>query len=197
MKFIKITLVSILTVISACAQNSPSIPTPPKTPNSTNSHTEVTTSSSSRISSSTSVSDSNSQFKFKSKFHASKREGVENILSDALEDIKFIKNRREKVWEIEKNGEVVFECSLSKNRMSIYLDKSEASTRLYRKIKAVAEDLQEYISSHKRHTFQNKRRNSVSSAEARLERAKRELEASIQNLKEVKRESEKMNSNGY
>ncbi len=189
MKIIKITLVTVILTISACAQSTPEVPTPPQTYTSGNSHTEVTTSSS-RISSSTTVSDSKRQFKFKSKFHSSKREGVEHILIDGLEGIKIEKNKREKLWEITKRGEVIFECSMSKNRMSIYLDKTQSTSKFYYKIKAIAEDLQEFISAHKRHTFHNRKRNSVTRAEARLERAKMELEASIKNLRKIKRANE-------
>ncbi|WP_299682131.1 hypothetical protein [uncultured Tenacibaculum sp.] len=197
MKCIKATLVTILISISACAQNTPEIPTPPQAPSSGNSHTEVTTSSSARISSSTSVSDSKKQYKFRSKFHSSKKEGVKNILTDALDNIKVKKNRRELLWEIVENGEVIFECTLSKNRLSIYLDKKATNSSFYRKIKSTGEDLQEFISSHKRHTFQSRRENSIGRAEARLERAKRELEASIKNLKEIKREKEEESDERY
>lgn len=191
MKSFKVTLVTILLGISACAQSIPEAPNPPKPLTSGNSHTQVTTSSSSRVSSSTSVSDSKEQYKFRSKFHKSKKEGVTNIVSDAFDNIKAEKSRREILWEIVQNGEVILECTLSRNRLSIYLNKIEADAKLYRRVKSLGEDLQEYISAHKPHTFKNRNSNTIGRAEARLERAKRELEASIKNLKEVKRKREK------
>ncbi len=185
MKLLRLTIASVLITLTACAQ-SPEVPTPPTTPNS---HTELVTSSS-KGSSSTSVSDSNGSYKFRSKFHSSKREGVENILLDALDGIKLRKKGNKLEWEILQRGDVLFECSLNKNRLSIFVDKELSTGKFNKRIKRLGEDLQEYISSHKRHSFYNRRVNTVARAESRLERAKRELQESIKNLKEVKRANE-------
>ncbi len=187
MKYIKVSLATVLVTISvSCAQITSEIP-PPRTPNSGNSHTEVTTTSS-RISSSTSVSDSNRQYKFKSKFHSSKKEGIEKMLINTLEDVKVEQNRKELLWEIVEDGDIIFECELSKNRLAIFLDKKASSSKFYRKIKSLGEDLQEFISSHKKHTFESRRENSIGRAEARLQRAQRELKASKENLEKLKKE---------
>ncbi|MFY7672520.1 hypothetical protein ACOSP6_15670 [Tenacibaculum sp. MEBiC06402] len=191
MKLIKTTFALLLINLSACAQT-PRVPTPPTPPNTSgSSHTEVVTSSSSRVSSSTSVSDANSSYKFRSKFHHSKRKGIENILKNTLDGIQ-LKNRNNRLeWEILQEGDILFECTLSKNRLSIFVDKELSTGKFNRRIKRLGEDLQEYISAHKRHSFASRNGNSVARAEERLERAKRELERSIKNLEEVKRENER------
>jgi hypothetical protein len=190
MKLIKTMYAFLCISFAACAQNM-NTPIPPDTPKTNgSSHTEVVTSSS-RISSSTSISDANTSYKFRSKFHSSKREGIENILKDALEGISFKKRRNNITWEILQEGELLFECSFSKSRLLIYVDKKEATRSFYRKIKKLGERLQEYISAHRRHRFSSSNRNSISRAEERLERAKKELERSIRNLEEVRRENEK------
>ncbi|CAL2075805.1 hypothetical protein [Tenacibaculum sp. 190524A05c] len=185
MNLLRLTIALVLIALTACAQ-SPRVPTPPQTPN--NSHTEVVTSGS-RVSSSTSVSDSNGSYKFRSKFHSSKRDGVENILSDALDGIKLYRKNNKLEWEILQGGEVLFECSLNKNRLSIFVDKELSTGKFNKRIKNLGEELQAYISSHKRHSF-NRRANTIARAENRLERAKRELQESIKNLEEVKRANE-------
>jgi hypothetical protein len=191
MKLIKTTFAFLFITLTACAQT-PGIPTPPTPPNTNgSSHTEVVTSSSSRISSSTSVSDANSSYKFRAKFHSSKRKGIENILTEALDGIQLRKRNRKLEWEILQGGDVLFECKLNKNRLSIFVDKELSTGKFNRRIKRLGEDLQEYISAHKRHNFASRRGNSVSRAEERLERAKRELENSIKNLEEVKRGNER------
>ena len=194
MKLIKTTFAFLFITLTACAQT-PGIPTPPTPPNTNgSSHTEVVTSSSSsssRISSSTSVSDANSSYKFRAKFHSSKRKGIENILTESLDGIQLRKRNRKLEWEILQGGDVLFECTLNKNRLSIFVDKELSTGKFNRRIKRLGEDLQEYISAHKRHTFASRRGNSVSRAEERLERAKRELENSIKNLEEVKRDNER------
>lgn len=182
MKFIKKTIVLIFAGITVYAQNTP---VPPQTPSSSSSHTQVV-SSSSKVSSSTSISNSNNDYKFKSKFDISKKEAIENILKEELEGIVLKRKRNELLWEVVENEEVIFECSLTKNRLSIYLDKYASDNSFNRKVERLGEQLQEYISSHKKHTFY-RRENLVNRAEARLERAKRELQASIKNLEEVKR----------
>ncbi|AUC14644.1 hypothetical protein BTO06_05595 [Tenacibaculum sp. SZ-18] len=196
MKLIKTTFVFFFITLTACAQT-PGIPTPPTPPNTIgSSHTEVVTSSSSsssssRNSSSTSVSDENTSYKFRAKFHSSKRKGIENILTEALDGIQLRKRNRKLEWEILQGGDVLFECTLNKNRLSIFVDKELSTGKFNRRIKRLGEDIQEYISSHKRYNFASRGGISVSRAEERLERAKRELENSIKNLEEVKRDNEK------
>lgn len=190
MKLVRLTTGLIFITLAACAQT-PRVPTPPPTPNTPgSSHTEVVTSSSSRVNSSTSVSDANSSYKFRSKFHSSKRKGIENILVKALDGIEMKKRNNRLEWEILQEGEILFECSLTQNRLSIYVNKELSTGKFNTIIKQLGEDLQDYISSYKSRKYVSRSASLISRAEERLERAKLEMEQSIKNLEEVRRENE-------
>ncbi len=180
MKTILITILAVFTcILNSCAQ---SFPEPPQPPNSGNTHTEITNT----VSNSTSVSSSGNSYKFKSKFQGSKRVGVENIIKDVLEDITYNKTENGIVWNRLVDGEVAFECVLTKRRLKIILNKEAFSTSFLEKIEELGEDLQEYVSTHKEHTFNRGRSNSVVQAEIRLERAREELKRATKNLKRAK-----------
>ncbi|CAL2103325.1 putative lipoprotein [Tenacibaculum sp. 190130A14a] len=158
-------------------------PQPPSTPNNT--HTDVTTT----ISNSTSVSNSNDTYKFYSKHESSKKEGVLDILEDALDNIPLTRKGRVYIWKKVKQGETVFYCNLTNNTLKIVLDKDEASYNFRKKIKHLGDELKKYISSHREHRFENTS-NSVSNAQIRVDRAKEELKRAIRNLEKVKRNTE-------
>lgn len=166
--------------------SSQDFPETPKTPTSRSNdkHTSVTTS----VSNSTSISNSNKTYKFKSKFQASKRDGISSILRDELDALKMVKKGNELSWVKHKNNEIVFECTLSKRNLHILSNKKELSATFNAKIKSLGEELSNFIAAHKPFVWKNKKgANTITSAQLRLERAKEELQESIKNLKKVKR----------
>ncbi len=147
MKTILITILAVfIGTLNSCAQ---SFPEPPQPPNSERTFIQTT----SKVSSSTSVSSSNSTYKFKSKFQKSKRNGVEDILKNVLEDITYNKTKKGIVWNKLVDGEVAFECVLTKRRLKIIVQKEAVSTSFLAKIEELGEDLREYVSTRKAHTF--------------------------------------------
>ncbi len=179
----KTILITILTVF-ICVLNSytQSFPEPPQPPNSGVTFTRTT----SKVSSSTSVSSTGNSYKFKSRFQNSKRTGVENILKDVLKDITYNKTKKGIVWNRLVDGEIAFECVLTKRRLKIILNKEAVSTSFLEKIEELGEDLQEYVSTHKEHTFKNRSERSLARAEIRLKRAKEEMQKSMEYLERIK-----------
>ncbi len=180
MRTLKIILALVISV-NLYAQD---FPETPETPTRNNKHTSVTTS----VSNSTSVSDSDDTYKFKSKFDVSKKEGITSILEDELDDLKKTKKGNEISWIKYVNGKIAFECKLSKKNLYISTNKNKLSNSFNNRIKYLGEELSSFISAHKPFKWNSKKEsNSLSSAQLRLERAKVELEKSIKNLEKVKR----------
>ncbi len=180
MRTFKLTFLAFMMyTVNACAQDFPSTP---KTPKTGDMHTEVT----STVSNSTSVSNSDNIYKFTSKFQSSKRKGILNILENELNDVQVRKNGNQYTWSKVKNGETIFECELSNNKMRILLDKDEFSYSFNRKIKSLGDELRTYISAHKNFSYA-KPSNSVGDAQSRVDRAKEELKRSLKNLEKTKR----------
>lgn len=183
MKTIQITILVLVTfILNSYTQNTPA---PPQIPGTGNSFTQTTT----KISNSTSISSSGSTYKFKSKFQNSKRDGVEDILKETLSEITFNRTKKGMIWSKLIDGEIAFECVLTKRRLKIILNKEMFSSSFAQTIEELGEDLQEYVSIHKPHTFKNNSSNSLAEAEIRLEKAKEELEKSIKNLQKLKRQN--------
>jgi len=174
-----ILLVFMMYSVNACAQDFPATPATPETDNM---HTEV----SSTVSNSTSVSNSNNTYKLTSKFQSSRRRGILDILENELNDFQVRKKENQYTWSKEKNGETVFTCVLSNNRLKILLDKNEVSYGFHRKIKNLGDELRIYISAHKNFRYTSAS-NSVGDAQVRVDRAKEELKRSLKNLEKAKR----------
>lgn len=191
MRVLKLITVSVLVSKVVFSQ---AVPTPPETPIAYNT---VTSSSSESISitdadvissssSSVSISDTNKTYKFKSKFDASRKEGIKGILKDELGAIKLIKKGNDIIWRKSKNSVVVFECKLSKKSLNIISNKQELSLSFNTQIHNLGEELSNFISGKKNRLATQ----TLSAAQVRLEKAKMELERSMKNLERVKRERE-------
>ncbi len=168
--------------INACAQDFPATPETPKTPNTGDMHTEVT----STVSNSTSVSNSSDTYKFTSKFQFSKRKGILDILESELTDVQVQKKGSQYIWSKMKNGKTIFECELSKTKLRMFLDKKEASYSFHRRMKSLGNELRKYISAHRNFNY-TASSSSVGDAQARVDRAKEELQRSLKNLEKTKR----------
>lgn len=185
MKTIQIILFKVCVCLMPTLLNAqvPEPPQPPSTP--TNTHTDVTTT----ISNSTSVSNSNDTYKFLSKHESSKKEGVLEILEDALDNVAVKRSGNAYVWKKVKQGETVFYCKLTNNSLKMILEKDEVSYSFSKKIKHLGDELKKYISAHRKHRFESAS-SSVANAQIRVDRAKKELKRAIRNLEKVKRNSE-------
>ncbi|TCI84640.1 hypothetical protein [Tenacibaculum sp. M341] len=187
MKSIQITLLIVLiAVVNVYSQTSVEIPTPPETPSISNSQTQTRSRSSS-----VSISNSNSQYKFRSRFHKSKKAEIEQQLKEAFSTMEYEEKKGEISWNRYADGEIAFECTLTKGRLRIWLNKKAFSSTFINKIEDLGEDLQNSISNNSSHLQVTKSNSggSLSAAQARVERAKKELERSMENLKRVQKKN--------
>lgn len=183
MKTTQLFLIGSIFTLAACAQNFPTPPQPPATPNSS---VYIKTSSSEE--SSTSISNTNNIYKFKSRFEFSRREGVEDILKDELDDIKSIKENGQTIWILSKNGRKAFECTLTERKLRIFLNKDAFTYKFNKKIKYLGDELRTFISGNERQCRRTKNKSySVALAQTRVEKAKEELREAIEELKKTKR----------
>lgn len=186
MKSIQIFTIVFLLVFNACAQRTIQPPTPPTPPNSS---TSVSVSSSS--SSSISISSTNSRYKFRASFHASKRKEVERALRKTLKNIQLKEKRGKLIWLINKGGEIAFECKLYKNKVRMYLNKEALSNNFIDQIQDLGKEIKNYISGNSVEDIEIEEGEiRISDAEERLEMAKKELKNAIENLEQAKRKSD-------
>ncbi|WP_299135090.1 hypothetical protein [uncultured Tenacibaculum sp.] len=167
-------------VFTTIAQTPPTPPTPSNSSYSGNRHTDVTTT----ISNSTSISNSDDSYDFTAKFQKSKRNEIQNLLKEKLKGYKLKVQGSNYVWSKESNGSLVFECTLRKKTMKIFLYKNEVSQYSYKKIKALGNDLQKLITKHSR---SRNGFNGMEHARENVRRAKRELERAEERLRMIQR----------
>lgn len=167
-------------VFTTIAQAPPTPPTPSNSSYSRNRYIDVTT----KISNSTSISNSDDSYDFTAKFQKSKRNEIEKLLKEKLKGYKLKVLGSGYVWSKESNGSLVFECTLRKKTMKMFLYKNEISQYSYNKIKDLGNDLQKLITKHSRlrNGF-----NSIENARENVRRSKRELEIAEERLRMIKR----------
>ncbi|WP_435263249.1 hypothetical protein [Tenacibaculum sp. nBUS_03] len=158
-------------------------PIPPASNYSGNIHTDVT----STISNATSISNSNDFYNFTAKFQKSKRNEIQKLLKEKLKGYMLKVQGSNYVWSKESNGYLVFECTLRKKTMKIFLNKNEVSQYSYNKIRTLGNGLQKLITKHSR---SRNGFNSIEHARENVKRAKRELERAEERLRIIEGNNE-------
>ncbi len=168
------------------AQSTPRVPETPKTTSKNSISYSVHIDDDDDVSknSSISVKKSDNSYKFRASFHNSKTEKLKKLIIDRLgkENLKIIGNSY--TWYKNGTEDEIFECTLSKGHIRIYLSKDDVSTGFYRKIDALGEELKYAISGSNSKT--HKKRDSER-AQRDIERAQRDVERAQRDLERAQR----------
>jgi len=137
-----------LSVFSVNAQSTPEPPTPPKTASLENASYSVSKAkrTNKKSSSSVSISTSNEHYKFRARFNSSKNKGAKALLIKNLGEKNLTIKGNTYTWLDTKNGDEIFKCKLTNNRLYIYADLNSVSQNFSNTIKSLGKDLKYYIS---------------------------------------------------
>jgi hypothetical protein len=159
-------------------------PKPPKTPKTTSSST--TKSNSYSISFDTDAKEGNSSvsikrndniYKFSAKFHESKFKSLKKLVVDQLGDKYLTVSEDMYKWIKTENGEKIYECKLTEDRLRIYVDKEYASSNIINMMNDFGDVLKDAISdTDSKKSAEEVTQRELKIAERALERAKREVE---------------------
>ena len=159
-------------------------PKPPKPPKTTSS--SATKSNSYSFSFDTNVKEGNSSvsiknndniYKFSAKFHESKFESLKDLVINKLGDINLTVSEDMHKWLKIKNGEKIYECKLTEDRLKIYVDKEYASASTIELMNDFGAVLKDAISgSDSEEQEKEDAERALKIAERALERAKKEVE---------------------
>lgn len=134
--------------------------------------------------STTSVSDSDDIYKFKSHFDSSKRGKIHKILKEKLDK-----------YTLKEKGKRVFTCTLNDNTVTIFLLKNKVSNRFYKKIKSLSEELRTVIHNNTLYYSFDNDNSSVNAAQRAIEKAQLRLQRAIEKLRESEQNQYKKNNN--
>ena len=124
-------------------------------------------------SSSISVKNNKTMYKFRASFNDEITADVRGFLQKKFEDLKFSNTNQTTFWTIVKNKEEAFSCKLNEGYVRIYADKEMISKGFQEKLKAIGEELK-YVINGEAMRGANDARKEV--AKRRLAHAKREYE---------------------
>lgn len=158
--------------LSAFGQTTPVTPIPPDTPSSSSFSYRSSGEGSSH---SISISNDNETYKLRARYNKRLTSKIRTFLMKELSNKNYYKTGTTSHWKIEKNGEDVFYCKLTKNSLRIYMEKESFSGKFQKEIVAMGKELRYLMSG--RNATEEKRRE--------LERAKRELRRAEKALKEA------------
>lgn len=159
-------------------------PKPPKPPKTTSSSTKKSNSyafsfdtDDKKDNSSISIKRNDDIYKFRAKFHESKFESLKKLLLNQLGDKNLTVSEDLHKWLKIKNGEKIYECKLTEDRLKIYVDKEYASANTIATMNDFGEVLKHTISgSDSEEQAKEDAERALKIAERALERAKREVE---------------------
>jgi hypothetical protein len=159
-------------------------PKPPKPPKTTSSST--TKSNSYSISFDTDAKEGNSSvsikrndniYKFSAKFHESKFKSLKKLVVDQLGNKNLTVSEDMYKWIKTENGETIYECKLTEDRLRIYVDKEYASSSIINMMNDFGDVLKDAISgTDSKKSAEEVTQRELKIAERALERAKREVE---------------------
>jgi len=156
---------------------------PPKPPKTTSSSTTKSNSYSFSFdtdvkegNSSVSIKNNDNIYKFSAKFHESKFESLRKLLLNQLGDKNLTVSEDLYKWLKIKNGEKIYECKLTEDRLKIYVDKEYASANIIAMMNDFGAVLKDAISgTDSKKTAEEEIERELEIAERALERAKREV----------------------
>lgn len=116
---------------------------------SANSHEEETQITSSRSSSSISVKDNESYYKFRANFNKEFTSKIRTFLTEELSKLKLSsENNATSNWGLMIEGKEVFDCKLENGAVRIFVDKENTTKELQNSLKRTGENLKEFISEN-------------------------------------------------
>ncbi len=190
-------LATVLVFSTNIFSQSPTPPEPPKSESSSsysvtvNNEDESIHIDSNSVTHSSSISETKSDdlYKFKASFDKSKTEQVKQVIMDKLGRDNFSSKISTYKWIKKEKSKNVFECTLTKGRVKIYLNTDEASSSFQHKIETLGEELKFVISgsSHKKGAEHAKR--DLEHANQDLERAKRKVEQAKRRVEQAKKKN--------
>jgi hypothetical protein len=173
------TCLIVLGMVTVQAQTPP--PTPPKTPSIMISYSE--TAHDSRLQTtktSVSISDSDDSYSFRAKFSSQRFNDVKELLENEMNKKNYSFEKGKHQWKLETNNQEIYEVSLSKTRLNMFLDKDLASDNLAEKFKNLGLTLRSVISGKDPN-------------EDAIERQKREADKLTRDAQRMLREAERLN----
>ncbi|TXD53615.1 MULTISPECIES: hypothetical protein [unclassified Polaribacter] len=127
--------------------------------------------------SSVSIKRNDNVYKFSAKFHESKFESLKKLVTDKLGDKNLTVSKDMHKWLKSENGEKVYECKLTEDRLRIYVDKEYASTNMITMMNDFGDVLKDAISgTDSKQQDKEEAERALKKAEKALKRAQRELE---------------------
>ena len=159
-------------------------PKPPKTPKTTSSSTTKSNSYSIRFdtdakegNSSVSIKRNDNIYKFSAKFHESKFKSLKKLVVDQLGDKNLTVSEDMYKWIKTENGEKIYECKLTEDRLRIYVDKEYASSNIINMMNDFGDVLKDAISgTDSEQQDKEDAERALKKAEKALKLARKELE---------------------
>ena len=140
MKRLLITIIAFLLVQLFAAQT---------TSQSSSVHEEETQIISSKSSSSISVKDNESYYKFRANFNKQFTSKIRTFLTEELSKLKLSsENNSTSNWGLMIEGKEVFDCKLENGAVRIFVDKENTTKELQNSIKRTGENLKQFISGN-------------------------------------------------
>ncbi|MGY0425218.1 MAG: hypothetical protein ACWIPI_00080 [Polaribacter sp.] len=174
----------LITVISLFLSNSifgQSTPKPSKTSKTTFSSSSKNSSylsfdTDSNDNSSVSIKRNDNVYKFAARFDKSKIGSIKKLLIDKLGDTNLSVSGDTFRWVKQENGEKLYDCKLTGNRLKIFVDKKYANETTINKMSELGDVLKETISGTDSKEIKENATRELKDAERNLKRAKRRLE---------------------
>lgn len=175
------TAVTLFLSSSIFGQATPKTPKPPKTTSSSttksNSYSFSFDTDDKEENSSVSIKRNDNVYKFSAKFHKNKFESLKKLVLDKLGDENLTVSKDMHRWLKSEDGEKVYECKLTENRLKIYVDKEYANTNMITMMNDFGDVLKDAISgTDDEQEDKEDAEKAIQKAEKSLKRAQRELE---------------------
>lgn len=193
---IKLGLIVLISTISLNAQTPPN---PPKTPsvhisehsdsNTNNSSYSYSHSDSDNKKSNVSVSINNSKdsYSLRAKFPEEKYKEIKEVLINEMNKKNHSALKGKDIWSSDSNGEEVYEVSLSKKKLSMYLDKDIASNSLAEKFKNLGMTIRTVIVGK-----ENEARREAARLQREADKLRRDSERMQREAQRIEREAQRV-----
>ncbi len=193
---IKLGIIALLSTISLNAQTPPN---PPKTPSvHISEHSDSSTNNSSysyshsdsdnkKSNVSVSVNNSENSYSLRAKFPEEKYNEIKEVLINEMNKKNHSVLKGKDIWSSDSNGEEVYEVSLSKKKLSMYLDKDIASSSLAEKFKNLGITIRTVIVGK-----ENEARREAARLQREADKLRRDSERMQREAQRIEREAQRV-----